>query len=393
MTKPTVTRTINPLPFGDLEPKRFEDLVRALAYDFRKWRSLEATGRSGTDRGYDTRAFEIVEDSPSVEEVAEGEDLTSSFDRLWLIQCKREKAITPEKAKKHLADINIGSDNIYGMIFAAACDFSLNTRDEIRSWARSNGMAEIHIWGKGELEDQLRQPKNDHLLFAFFGISMQIRKRSIRSELRSLLAVKRKCVRLLKDRENHFVLVRDPTDKRYPNFPETEEELAEGEMRWAVLKFSKITHRGLAFSLKEHFAYLDDNKEDWDILDSDNLSAPFEHDDYWHVEGEGRSRGNNPWPRWNTLSDQNQAFYHMDRIVPFENIIDIDEHGDQLAKFPHIYIDGLNGTKKIEYLSQGSGYSLKHFKCLPEKKVDYFFHQISPNEPLEDAPPNPRFPE
>ena len=47
-----VTRTLNPLPFTDLEPKRFEDLVRQLIYDFRPWNRLEATGRAGSDDGY-----------------------------------------------------------------------------------------------------------------------------------------------------------------------------------------------------------------------------------------------------------------------------------------------------------------------------------------------------
>jgi hypothetical protein len=37
----TPTRTYNPLPFTDLEPKRFEDLVRQLVYDFRPWRRLD----------------------------------------------------------------------------------------------------------------------------------------------------------------------------------------------------------------------------------------------------------------------------------------------------------------------------------------------------------------
>jgi hypothetical protein len=56
-----------PLPFTDLEPKRFEDLVRQLVYDFRPWRRLEATGRSGSDDGFDARALEIVEatDTPT----------------------------------------------------------------------------------------------------------------------------------------------------------------------------------------------------------------------------------------------------------------------------------------------------------------------------------------
>jgi hypothetical protein len=31
---PAVTRTLHPLPFEHLEPKRFKDLVRHLAYEF-----------------------------------------------------------------------------------------------------------------------------------------------------------------------------------------------------------------------------------------------------------------------------------------------------------------------------------------------------------------------
>ena len=51
-TMPTpTTRTLNPLPFNMLEPKRFEDLVRQLAYDFRHWQMLEATGRIRKRRG------------------------------------------------------------------------------------------------------------------------------------------------------------------------------------------------------------------------------------------------------------------------------------------------------------------------------------------------------
>ena len=57
------TKTLNPLPFQDLEPHRFEDLVRQLAYDFKNWRSLEPTGRLGADDGYDARGFEIIDGS------------------------------------------------------------------------------------------------------------------------------------------------------------------------------------------------------------------------------------------------------------------------------------------------------------------------------------------
>jgi hypothetical protein len=71
--KPTPTRTLNPLPFQDLEPHRFEDLIRQLAYDLRTWKSLEATGRGGGDEGLDIRAVEVVRLEADSQE-AEAED-------------------------------------------------------------------------------------------------------------------------------------------------------------------------------------------------------------------------------------------------------------------------------------------------------------------------------
>ena len=38
-----MTKTLNPLHFEDLEPHRFEDLVRQIIYDFKEWSLLEPT--------------------------------------------------------------------------------------------------------------------------------------------------------------------------------------------------------------------------------------------------------------------------------------------------------------------------------------------------------------
>src|ERR1700756_1422504 len=62
IVKPTTTRTLNPLPFEHLEVHRFEDLIRQLSYDFKRWRRLEATGRAGADDVFDARGLKIVED-------------------------------------------------------------------------------------------------------------------------------------------------------------------------------------------------------------------------------------------------------------------------------------------------------------------------------------------
>jgi hypothetical protein len=100
--------------------------------------------------------------------------------------------------RQHLGEIaDDEARRLYGIVFAAACDFSKATRDVLHIWCREHGISEVHVWGKGEIEDQLFQPKNDHLLFAYFGISLQIRRRSARTSLRSMMAMKRKVMRHL----------------------------------------------------------------------------------------------------------------------------------------------------------------------------------------------------
>ncbi|HMW70451.1 MAG TPA: hypothetical protein PKD17_01450, partial [Cellvibrionaceae bacterium] len=78
----TVTRTLGPLHFEDLDPKRFEDLIRQLAYEFKNWRRLEATGRAGSDDGFDARGYEITNEDLSGESEEEMITLAQS-DRLW----------------------------------------------------------------------------------------------------------------------------------------------------------------------------------------------------------------------------------------------------------------------------------------------------------------------
>src|ERR1700731_1343442 len=96
------TRTIGPLHLEDLEPHRFEDMIRQLIYDFRNWRALESTGRPGSDVGFYARGFEIVPSGGEREEPEEEEGetreaaLTFAGDRVWLVQCKREKRISPK---------------------------------------------------------------------------------------------------------------------------------------------------------------------------------------------------------------------------------------------------------------------------------------------------------
>ena len=177
--KATPTRTLNPLPFGDLEPHRFEDLIRQLACDLRRWKSLEATGRGGSDSGMDIRAAELV--SIDQAPAAEGEDESDEkadeefIERQWIFQCKREKSLSPKRIRT-IVDESLASSTTppHGFVLAAACDVSKLARDAFREEMVSRGIEEFFIWAKSELEDLLFQSKNDRLLFAYFGTTIPI---------------------------------------------------------------------------------------------------------------------------------------------------------------------------------------------------------------------------
>ena len=57
-----------------------------------------------------------------------------------------------------------------------------------RARTQAPGLSEAYLWGKGELEDMLYQPKNDDVLFTFFGVSRRIRQRSLSADVCRRLA-------------------------------------------------------------------------------------------------------------------------------------------------------------------------------------------------------------
>jgi hypothetical protein len=242
----TVSRTVNPIHFEDLEPHRFEDLVRQLLYEFRPWRKLEATGRAGADEGFDVRGWEVVADAEDDESTDESDGAIepgSVVDRLWLIQCKREREIGPTKLEGYMDAIPEGErKGLHGIIVAAACDFSKTSRDKFFAKCAAFGIAECHLWGKAELEDMLFQPKNDHLLFGYFGFSLVIRRRSLKTELRGRLAMKRKAYRHLESRIRDNVLIRDPRADQYPYKDDVPE--FDASPKWKVYVFEEFTVGG-----------------------------------------------------------------------------------------------------------------------------------------------------
>jgi hypothetical protein len=101
MARSSITRTLGPIHFEDLDPRRFEDLVRELAYDFKDWQSIEATGRGGNDDGFDIRAYErfysVSNGNESEEHDVDEETAHALEGHVWMFQCKREEQIGPRR--------------------------------------------------------------------------------------------------------------------------------------------------------------------------------------------------------------------------------------------------------------------------------------------------------
>src|SRR5205085_12350431 len=151
MSRSRISRTINPLHFEDLEPHRFEDLVRQLAYSYRPWRHLEATGKLGQDEGLDIRGVEMVTSlrNEYTNLVEDNEDLLQPVieEREWWIQCKRYKSITPKLMRKIVAEtIPEPHQAPYGLIVAAACDVSARTIAAFHDERVKRNAVEGHLW-------------------------------------------------------------------------------------------------------------------------------------------------------------------------------------------------------------------------------------------------------
>lgn len=347
--KPTPTRTLNPLPFGDLEPHRFEDLIRQLAYDLRRWKSLEATGRGGSDSGMDIRAIELVQLN---EEAADEEQGTEEafLERQWVFQCKRQKALPPRRIRKAVEEsLKSFTEPPHGFVLAAACDVSKEARDTFREEMVARGIEEFFIWAKGELEDLLFQPKNDRLLFAYFGIALQPKRRSLSTTLRSEITKKKQLTALIGEEEQRtgkLVLMRDPTDERYPYQPKPSEAPA----RWVLCRALTVRKPGHLIVLQhEHLAATSVDGKQWDaILDYDTMLYMAEGElraaHAWSIEDRSYS-DRSPYVFWNEYIDESQrAFLKVRRAVPLDRVLALDPLGDGFFPVPHILVDFVEKT-------------------------------------------------
>lgn len=336
MAKTKVTRTYGPIHFEDLDPHRFEDLVRELIYDYKEWQTIEATGRSGSDDGFDIRAYEKVEQETRNEEEDEEVAPVHPMDgNMWMIQGKREKGVGPKRVKEIIDEID-STNTPYGYILAASANFSKKSYDVFRDELRKKGVMEFYLWGKAEMEDMLHLPKNDRIPFTFFGISLVSRKRSQVSAIRSTVVIKNKLIRALGDDTfNKPVLLRDLKDTKYP----FEGEYGDFEKypRWREYRAYRHHPLGIWCHIQEYYAYIDTEKKEWDFT----KAAKLVHKEMQYEEDRQKSFEDGQKVRrvWEFFKRANQGTFIVDGLVRYDSIELIDDRGDNHFEFPHLYVD------------------------------------------------------
>lgn len=331
---------MGPLHFEDLEPRRFEDLSRELLYDFRNWQTIEATGRAGSDDGFDVRAWEKTQEITNQDENNDDEGIHPMEGNLWMIQCKREKELGPSRVSEIIQSNVDEKSPPYGYILIAPVNFSKKSYDTFRNDLREKGVTEFYLWGKAELEDMLLLPKHDHILFAFFGISLVSRRRSKTTEVRFSFNNKNKLLRVLSNGKqsqqlHETVLVRDINDENYP-FEEEYPDFKD-KPRWAELIAWGYHPLGLYVHVRKYFAYIDIEKKEYDFIDTADLlyrkSELSRHDE---VKSKLENKARDYWEH---LPRINQATFYISGIVFFKNILAIDDKGDIFYDCPQIYVD------------------------------------------------------
>jgi len=297
----------------------------------------------------DIRAIELVQLN---EEAADEEERTEGafLERQWVFQCKREKALPPKRIRKAVDEgLKSFTDPPHGFVLAAACDVSKEARDAFREEMVARGIEEFFIWAKGELEDLLFQPKNDRLLFAYFGIALQPKRRSLSTALRSEITKKKQLTALIgeeSEQRGKLVLLRDPSDDRYPHQPRPNEAPA----RWVLCRALTLRKPGHLIVLQhEHLAATSVDGKQWDaILDYDTMLNMAEGElraaHAWSIE-DRTYPDRSPHVFWNEYIDESQrAFLKVRRAVPLDRILALDPLGDGFFPVPHVLVDFVDKT-------------------------------------------------
>ena len=162
------------------------------------------------------------------------------------------------------------------------------------------------------------------------------------TEIRTAVNNKNKLCSILGagDQFNSFseahVLIRDTNDTHYPH----KEGCPSFDKlpRWKEYIACEFLADGIRFQIREHFAFLDHEKKEWDctpVIDLLHRESEADRTDHQNLF-DLRQRVSDFWEH---LPRANQAKFIVDGIVFYEHFAFIDKIGDPLNNFPHLYVE------------------------------------------------------
>ena len=202
--------------------------------------------------------------------------------------------------------------------------------------SRPRGVEEFYLWGKADLEDMMFLPKNDHLLFAYFGISLQIRRRSLKTEVRSRLATKKSIRRLFEGGKHSIyspVAIIDATEVPPAWGREIHSHIHDKKI--VFCKVADYLPASLLVLVKEYHAYADDERIEWDAILAENVIAANNQMIPWSLrKPNGGERSVNPWAEMEKVAKGNRAWLKVHKFIEYEADRCGGQGGAQLARRP-----------------------------------------------------------
>jgi hypothetical protein len=155
--------------------------------------------------------------------------------------------------------------------------------------------------------------------------------------------MKRKARRILKEQSHASLLLRSPDASEYPHTG----DLADFRKSplWVVLPYRGMSHDGLKFCVQRYFAYLSDDGKSWDAAMAVNDARSHKHEDPWLGSDRHDEKRQAIYEFWSKIPEANKAWLEVVGVVPFEDILDIDDLGDEYVQAPHVYAPFASGKR------------------------------------------------
>ena len=165
MTKPDVTKTNHPLPFGLLSAEQFETLCLWLV-EREGYLRPEHLGAAGSEQGRDVIAYRA----------------TTSGEQLWYFQCKRYQTINAATLIKEIEKYNDLAEadptkKPFGIVFVTNATLSAAAREKVREFCGRHGYG-CEFWARTELD--MRVKKHKDIVAEFFNLKKSATKKETR---------------------------------------------------------------------------------------------------------------------------------------------------------------------------------------------------------------------